>query len=108
MLFAIESNHMFASRWLNTQLFNLGFAQSYNEVNRFKQGVVMTEDVDDILQSLASLDSFITFVCDNVDHNIATLDGKRAFHGMGVLVAITNIKGHFNAKQLMRLCPKRS
>ena len=34
MLFAlaVESVHMFASRWLNTQLFNLGFAESHNEV----------------------------------------------------------------------------
>ena len=28
----VESDHMFASRWLDTQLFNLGFAESYNEV----------------------------------------------------------------------------
>ena len=67
---------MFASRWLNTQLFNLGFAESYNEVVLFKQGVVMTEDIDDILQSRASEDSFITFVGNNVDHNIATLMGN--------------------------------
>ena len=67
---------MFASRWFNTQLFNLGFAESYNEVVRFKQGVVMTEDIDDILQSRASEDSFITFVGNNVDHNIATLMGN--------------------------------
>ena len=34
ILFAliVESDHMFASRWLDTQLFNLGFAESYNEV----------------------------------------------------------------------------
>ena len=107
MLFAlaVESDHMFASRWLNTQLFNLGFAESYTNVVRFKQGVVMTEDIDDILQLRASEDSFTTFVADNVDHNIATLDGKGTFHGMGVIAAITN-KGHFIARQPMRLRPK--
>ena len=107
MLFAlvVESDHMFASRWLNTQLFNLGFVESYNEVVRFKQGMVMTEDIDDILQSRASEDSFITFVGDNIDHNIATLDGKGTFHGMGVIAAITN-KGNFIVKQPMRLRPK--
>ena len=107
MLFAlaVESDHMFASRWLNTQLFNLGFAETYTNVVRFKQGMVMTEDIDDILQSRASEDSFTTFVADNVDHNIATLDGKGTFHGMGVIAAITN-KGHFIAKQPMRLRPK--
>ena len=65
----------------------------------------MTEDIDDILQSCASEDSFTTFVADNFDHNIATLDGKGTFHGMGMIAAITN-KGHFIAKQPMRLCPK--
>ena len=55
MLFAlaVKSNHMFPSRWLNTQLFSHGFAESYNEVVCFKQGLVMTEDVDNILQSRA-------------------------------------------------------
>ena len=36
----------------------------------------MTKDIDDILQSRASEDSFITFVGNNVDHNIATLMGN--------------------------------
>ena len=96
---------MFASRWLNTQLFNLGFAESYTNVVRFKQRVDMTEDIDDILQSRAFEDSFTTFVADNVDYNIATLDGKGTFHGMGVIAAMTD-KGHFIAKQPMRLHPK--
>ena len=95
MLFAlaVESDHMFSSRWLNTQLFNLGFAESYNEVVRFKQGLVMTEDSDDILQSRASEDSFITYVGEKVDQSIATLDGKGTFNGQ-------------TAKQPMRLRPK--
>ena len=44
MLFAlaVESDHMFGSRWLNIQLFTLGFAGSYNEVVCFKQGVVIS------------------------------------------------------------------
>ena len=50
-------------------------------------------------QSLASEDSFIIFVD---DHNIANLDGKRTFYGMGIVAAITN-KGNFIAKQSMRL-----
>ena len=44
MLFAIavKPNHMSALGWLNTQLFSLGFAESYNEVIRFKQGLLIT------------------------------------------------------------------
>ena len=84
---------------------HLRFAGPYNEVVRFKQGVVMTEDIDAILQSSAYEDNFVNFVGDNVDHNIATLEGKGTFHGKGVIAAITN-KDDFIAKQPMRLCPK--
>ena len=85
---------MFASRWLDTQLFNLGFAESYNEVFFFKQKGSMIEDVEDILQSRAFEDNFITFIGDNVDHNIVFLYGKGTFHVMGVIAVVTN-KGHF-------------
>ena len=107
MLFApaVESDYLSASRWLNTQLFSLGFAVSFNEIVRFKQVVVMTEDIDDVLQARASKDSFITFVGDSINHNIATLDGKGIFHGMGVIAAIIN-KGHIIAKQAICLRPK--
>ena len=50
----------------------------------------MTEDIDYILQSRSSEDSFIAFVGDNVDHDVATLDGKKTFHGMEAIAAITN------------------
>ena len=64
----------------------------------------MTEDIDYILQSRSSEDSFIAFVGDNVDHDIATLDGKKTFHGMEAIAAITN-KGNFIAKRSMYLRP---
>ena len=46
ILFALgaELDHMFGSRWLNTQLLKLGFSASYSEVICFKQTVVMTEE----------------------------------------------------------------
>ena len=62
----------------------------------------MTEGIDYILQSRSSEDSFIAFVGNNVDHDIATLDGKKTFHGMEAIAAITN-KGNFIAKQSMYL-----
>ena len=92
ILFAltVELNHMFGSRWLNTQLFKLGFSESYSEVICFKQTVVMTEEIGAILQSSGAEDKFTTFVVDNVDHNIATLDGHGTFHGMDFIAVITN------------------
>ena len=67
---AVELDHMFGSRWLNTQLFKLGFSESYGGVIRFKQTVVIIEEIGAILQSSAAEDNFTTFVADNVDHNI--------------------------------------
>ena len=36
-----QVDHMFGSKWLNNELFRLGFAVSYSEVNRIKQAVVV-------------------------------------------------------------------
>ena len=94
MIFALaaELDHMFGSRWLNKQLFKIGFSESYSEVICFKQKVVRTDEIGAILQSSAEEDNFTTFVADNVDHNVATLDDRGTFHGMGVIAVITNKK----------------
>ena len=55
-------------------------------------------NIGDIL--LASEENFTTFVADNVDHNIATLDGRGTFHGMGVMAAMTNKNGTCQEEQL--------
>ena len=56
MLFAlaVELDHMFGLRWLNTELLKLRFSESYSEVIRFKQTVVMTKEIGAILQSIAT------------------------------------------------------
>ena len=56
MLFAlaVELDHMFGLRWLNTELLKLRFSESYSEVIRFKQTVVMTKEIGAILQSSAT------------------------------------------------------
>ena len=77
---SVEMDYMFASRWLIDQLNKFGFAESYGEVNRFKQGVVVNEDVTNLIQSSLGPDGFLTFAADKVDHNINTLDGHRTFH----------------------------
>jgi len=101
----VEVDHMFGSRWLNSQLFSLGLAISYAEINRFKQGVFMSENTTDILKSQATEGSFTTFIADNVDHNIATLDGRGSFHGMGIIAVTTN-KEHHKIRQANLKRPK--
>ena len=99
--FGVEVDHKCGMKWLSTEMFRLGFAVSYGEVYRFKQSVVMTENMDDILQSRASENSFTTFIADNVDHTVCTLDGRGTFHGMGVMAATTN-KGNHQVKEVPR------
>ena len=85
---AVEADHVFGSRWLIDELHQVGFSASYSEVTRFKQSAVIEEDTSSILHSIPC-GTFTQFVGDNVDHNICTLDGKRTFHGMGILAAST-------------------
>ena len=82
---AVELDHVSGSRWLINQLHKLGFCESYDQVLKFKQAVVINESIDDLLQND---EGFTTFVVDNVDHNIATLDGSGTFHGMGAITVI--------------------
>ena len=104
---AIEMDHVYSSRWLIDQLNKFGFCESYYEVTRFKQGVVISDDVEELLDAQVdgSEDEFVSFASDNVDHNTITLDGKGTFHGMGVMAIITN---HETAKKaILRVRPKK-
>ena len=60
---------------------------SYDEVTRFKQSVVHTECFDDQIPAFPG--SFTQWVGDNIDHTVATLDGRGTFHGMGVIAVST-------------------
>ena len=91
---------MLGSRWLNIQLLKFGFGESYNEITRFKQTLVANESVEQLLKSYTS-EVFVTFIGDNVDHNVAILDGKGTFHGMGIIAAIAN-KGQINTQHGIR------
>ena len=84
---AIEVGHLHESKWLNDELYKLGFAVSYSEVKRFKQACVINQSIDEQIQRLSSDTSFAQFIADNVDHNIVTLDGKVSFHGMGIIAS---------------------
>ena len=92
---SVEMDYMFASKWFIDQLNKFGFATSHGEVNRFKQGDVVNEDVTNLMQSSLGPDGFLTFAAENVDHNIDTLDGHGTFHGISVIAIMMN-KHTFN------------
>ena len=80
----VEVYHLYGSKWLNEELFRLGFSVSYGEVTRFKQASLVNQSLDEQIRSLSSGDRFTQFFADNVDHNIGT------FHGMGIIAATVN------------------
>ena len=97
----VELDHLYGSKWLTDELFKLGFSVSYGEVLRYKQAVVMTQTLDDQINSLKG--SFTQFVADNVDHNTATIDGHGTFHGMGIIAStITNTSNIINEIRIKR------
>ena len=75
---------MFASKWLNNELFCLGFSISYDEVTRYNQSVVQSESLENLLSEYFP-GTFTQWVADNVDHNVGTLDGQGTFYGMGII-----------------------
>ena len=87
----VEMDHMFGSRWLIDELFRLGFSMSYNEVNRFRQAVVQSESIEQLLPETFP-GSFSQWVAGNVNHNLASIDDCGSFHGMGVMVISTPTK----------------
>lgn len=74
------------SRFLVDTLHSMGFSCSYAEVLQFSR--CSAEAIVNDLPGY-SPGSFIQYAADNVDHNIATLDGHGTFHGMGIIAMIT-------------------
>ena len=62
----------------------------YDEVTHFKQASLVNQSLAEQIRSLSSANSFTQFIADNVNHNIATLDGRGTFHGMGIIAATVN------------------
>ena len=79
----VEMDHVFGSKWLINELLRLGFSITYDEVNRYKLSVIQSESLENLLTEY-SPGNFTQLVADNVDHNVATLDGQGTFHGMGI------------------------
>ena len=78
----VSIDHMFGSSSLLKKMSRLGFSASADEVLRFKQSVVQTDGVN---LPASGPDMFTQWSADNVDHNVATLDGQGTFHGMGIM-----------------------
>ena len=80
----VEVDHVFGSKWLINELSRLGFSISYDEVTRYKQSVIQSESLENLLGKYFP-GAFSQWVGDNVDHNVGTLDGRGTFHGMGII-----------------------
>ena len=78
----VSLDHLLGSKLLVNILSRLGFCCSYDEISRFKQSVVQS---DDEVSPFACPESFTQFAADNVDHNVCTIDGADTFHGMGII-----------------------
>ena len=98
---AVQLDHVFGSRWLLDELYQLGFCSSYTEVTRFKQSVMVMEDATHTGVALPP-GTFSQNTADNVDHNLCTLDGKNTFHGMGIIQVSTNNNGLLHEEKAIK------
>ena len=92
------------------KLARLGYSITYDEINRFKQSSVQVGE-QDLPESFP--ESFTQWSGDNVDHNIATLDGQETFHGMGIIFMTVSCSlsrlqpGHYSEQSVKRLPPQK-
>ena len=78
----VSVDHKVGATGLLQMLSRLGLSVSPDEIIRFKQSVVQMDD--DGLPASGS-EYFTQWSGDNVDHNVATVDGLGTFHGMGII-----------------------
>ena len=79
-------HHHFASRFLIDTLHGHGFSCSYTEVQRYERNAAVTQCID--IPGFTS-EHTMQYIADNVDHNLATVDGTGTFHGMHIITAVT-------------------
>ena len=70
----VQVDHVFGSKWLTNQLFDLGFSISDDEVKLFKQSVLQAGRIEDIIPG--GENGFTEWVGDNANHETRTIDGK--------------------------------
>ena len=81
----MQMHYCFDSKFLIDTLYSLGFSLSYNGVLTFEMSAAVSEKSTGCL----SEGHFTQYRADNMDHNTATLDGLKTFHGMGIICAVT-------------------
>ena len=81
----MQVHREYGSRNLVSILHRFGFCCSYSDVLNYSRSAAFHLGTDISLTN----GSFTQYVGDNVDHNLATLDGSNTFHGMGMIAAIT-------------------
>ena len=69
--------------WVINEQSQLGYSISYDEVNRYRQSVIQSESLDNLLAECQ-------WVADNVDLNVASLDGSGNLHGMGIIYSCSD------------------
>ena len=106
LLFAlgVDLDQSIGSRWLVSYLSKLGASIAEGEVRLYRQSFLKSDT--EPLTTLPN-NSFVQWSADNVDHNLATLDGKGTFHGMGIIASVTpsgNIEQLKDVKRLKKRC----
>ena len=91
---SVELDHVFGSKWLNSESNRLGWGLSSQEVTHFKRSVVCNESIEDYIKNSIKGKFFAQWSTDNVDHNVRTLDGKGTLHGMGIVISLTGNKSN--------------
>ncbi|KAG7178151.1 hypothetical protein Hamer_G003931 [Homarus americanus] len=86
---AVQVHHMYRSQFLVDTLHEMRFSSSYKQVMRFEKNAADSVAPDLLVDDIDLLDMTFLFAGDNVDHNILTIDGRRTFHGMGIIAALT-------------------
>ncbi|KAK6192248.1 hypothetical protein SNE40_003750 [Patella caerulea] len=79
----VEMDHVFGSRWLNDELYSLGFSISHDELVLLRHSIM--QQVDDLSILSSPEKKPVQFVGDNADSRIQTLDGSGTFHGLGMI-----------------------
>ena len=86
---AVQMHHLYRSKFIVDTLYQMGFCSYYGEVLRFEKNAANCVAPEMLGENINLLDMSLLFAGDNVDHNILTIDGKGAFHGMGMIAALT-------------------
>jgi len=83
----VQMHRQFGSHHIIETLNKLGFCSSYSEIgkNEMKSAKTMNNTVP-----AYSRGRFMQFVSDNEDHNVRTLDGLNAYHGMETIACVTS------------------